>query len=145
MSLPAGLGRCAVCAAGGAVCGAIVALWWVGRNRGPGTRGTAASSARDGDGKNAVTKDGLGLHSTDTIPGKVYLVGAGPGGVGLITVRGFQLLQQATVLVTDELADAEFSALVRSTPYTCQPTPLPPFSLSPFNRCCAHVLELAHG
>lgn len=41
-----------------------------------------------------------------TIPlGKVYLVGAGPGDLEYLTVRGQQLLSRAEVLVYDALAD----------------------------------------
>lgn len=37
--------------------------------------------------------------------GKVYLVGAGPGDVGLITVKGQELLKKAEVVVYDRLAN----------------------------------------
>lgn len=38
----------------------------------------------------------------------VFLVGAGPGDPGLITVRGFELLRTADVIIHDQLGTAEF-------------------------------------
>lgn len=37
--------------------------------------------------------------------GKVYLVGAGPGDIGLITVKGLEAIQQAEVILYDRLAN----------------------------------------
>ena len=45
--------------------------------------------------------------------GRVTLVGAGPGGADLITLRGWQALHDADVVVTDRLADPELTAQLR--------------------------------
>ena len=50
-------------------------------------------------------------------PGKVYLVGAGPGDPGLITVRGRELLGRAEVLVYDHLASKK---LLKYVPVTAE-------------------------
>lgn len=44
--------------------------------------------------------------------GKVYLVGAGPGSIAYLTVKGQELLTQAEVLVYDALVDRELLQLV---------------------------------
>lgn len=49
--------------------------------------------------------------------GKVYLVGAGPGDIEYLTVRGQQLLSQAEVLIYDALAD---DRLLQWVPPQCQ-------------------------
>ena len=41
----------------------------------------------------------------DASPGKVYLLGAGPGAVDYLTLQGQQCLQQADILVYDALTD----------------------------------------
>ncbi|HEX2373878.1 MAG TPA: SAM-dependent methyltransferase, partial [Actinomycetota bacterium] len=45
--------------------------------------------------------------------GRVTLVGAGPGGADLITLRGWRSLHAADVVVTDRLADPELTAQLR--------------------------------
>lgn len=44
---------------------------------------------------------------------RVYLVGAGPGDYGLITVKGLELLKKADVLVYDRLANSEYIGEVK--------------------------------
>lgn len=46
------------------------------------------------------------IRTTEQLPGKVYLIGAGPGAVDLITVRGMRLLAQADIVFADALVDA---------------------------------------
>jgi uroporphyrin-III C-methyltransferase len=50
-------------------------------------------------------------------PGVVYLVGAGPGDPGLITVRGLECLRRAEVVVYDRLVDR---ALLDEAPITAE-------------------------
>jgi len=45
--------------------------------------------------------------------GKVYLVGAGPGDAGLITIRGKECIEQADVIVYDHLANPEMLGWAR--------------------------------
>jgi len=40
--------------------------------------------------------------------GKVYLVGAGPGDPGLITVKGLECIRKADVIIYDYLASPSF-------------------------------------
>ena len=59
---------------------------------------------------------------------KVYLLGAGPGDPGLLTLRAKEILEKADVVVYDALANASF--LDFASPDACRaslrPSPLPP-------------------
>ena len=45
--------------------------------------------------------------------GYVYLVGAGPGDIGLITVKGLECIQRADVIVYDRLANPRLLSYAR--------------------------------
>ncbi|MBI3873285.1 MAG: uroporphyrinogen-III C-methyltransferase [candidate division Zixibacteria bacterium] len=56
-------------------------------------------------------------HPSHPNPGKVYLVGAGPGSPGLITVRGLELVATADVILCDRLVSGE---ILTAAPRHCQ-------------------------
>src|SRR6202045_96252 len=51
--------------------------------------------------------------STNESIGKVYLVGAGPGDLGLVTLRAKECIEQADVIVYDHLANPEMLGWAR--------------------------------
>src|SRR3954471_19767591 len=53
-------------------------------------------------------------HPFSPPPGTVYLIGAGPGDPGLITVRGMELLRTCDVIVYDRLAHPSLLQHVRA-------------------------------
>ena len=46
--------------------------------------------------------------------GKVWLVGAGPGDLGLFTIKGLEVLQKAEVVVYDALIGDAVLTLIRT-------------------------------
>src|SRR4029077_15111108 len=55
--------------------------------------------------------------ATDKMPGKVYLVGAGPGDPELLTRKAWRVLQSANVVLHDDLVPQE---ILRVLPPTAQ-------------------------
>jgi len=50
-----------------------------------------------------------------SLPGKVFLIGAGPGDPDLLTTKATRLLQSAKIVLHDSLVSAEILALIPST------------------------------
>ena len=75
--------------------------------------GRFASLAAAGQLANAEDALQQALTGQDEHGGEVALVGAGPGDSGLMTLRGLQLLQQADVVLYDNLVSDEIMELVR--------------------------------
>jgi uroporphyrin-III C-methyltransferase len=50
-----------------------------------------------------------------SLPGKVFLIGAGPGDPDLLTVKATRLLQSAKIVLHDSLVSAEILALIPSS------------------------------
>ena len=57
------------------------------------------------------------MQSEPRFRGKVYLVGAGPGDAGLLTLRGKEVLERAEVVIYDGLVNRE---LLRFAPPTAE-------------------------
>jgi len=73
-----------------------------------------AFAGRDADAERAL-ESALSAWGSDDVArrGEAYLVGAGPGGIDLITIRGRQLLAAADVVLYDRLVSAELLQYAR--------------------------------
>jgi uroporphyrin-III C-methyltransferase/precorrin-2 dehydrogenase/sirohydrochlorin ferrochelatase len=73
-----------------------------------------AFAGRDADAERALEESLAMFRSDDAARrGEAYLVGAGPGGIDLITIRGRQLLAAADVVLYDRLVSAELLQYAR--------------------------------
>ena len=62
--------------------------------------------------KNSDSQNNSQDNSQETVLGKVYLVGAGPGDAGLMTLKGKALLETCDVVLYDALVSDEILAMI---------------------------------
>ena len=79
----------------------------------------------------------------DFQPGKVYLIGAGPGDPELMTVKALKILQSADVVVFDRLVSPEIMALVPPTAMQIDEGKMPKYHRVPQDDIIALLVHLA--
>lgn len=80
-----------------------------------------------------------------TKTGKVYLVGAGPGDPGLLTIRGRQLLEQADFVLYDSLVNPLLLRYTQAEAERTARVPGPSFPVLPQDEINARLIEAARA